>query len=126
MGTFHAGERELTMAALAVSVIGLAVLALYVSSATPRQVEIAEIFFTPLGSQISIEGTAMEVRQTESTVTLSVCDTASIHCVDVRMFKSVAPLVFEGDRIKAAGILKEWQDSTYLEVKKASDISAIR
>lgn len=126
MKLFHASPHELLIVSLAVSVIGLVVLALYTSSIMPRQIEISEILLMPLGSQVQIEGTVSEVRQGESTTTFVVCDTVSIHCVDVRAFKSVAPFAFEGEKVRAAGILKEWQGRTYLEVKKASDISVIR
>jgi DNA/RNA endonuclease YhcR with UshA esterase domain len=127
---FHAGERELLIVSLAVSIIGLAALALYTSSITPRQVPLSEIAFTQIGSHIAASGIVKTIQQGDGTLALEVCDGGTTkyttNCVEIRTFKSASLLIFEGDFVSASGTLKEWKGETYLEIKTPNDIEVIR
>lgn len=129
-GLFHAGERELLIVSLAVSIIGLAALALYTSSIMPRQVPLSEIAFTQIGSHIAVSGMVKSIRQGDGTLTLEVCDGGTTkyaaNCIEIRTFKSSSLLIFEGDFVSASGTLKEWKGETYLEIKTPSDIAVVR
>jgi RecJ-like exonuclease len=122
---FNIDQYKLTIACVIIAVVGLLVLAFYISTMTPKHVELSELSLTPLGAHISIEGTVEKIKTTEKTTTFTVCDITSLNCVDVRIFKSV-PFVFEDDTVRVNGVLKEWQDNIYLEVKSANDIEVIR
>jgi hypothetical protein len=107
------GERGLALAAILLSLIGLAVLLLYARSIEPSHISITAIEGEPEGAYLEVLGRVSEASSRGGNVFIRLCDRA---CVDVFVPGSQTDLldinpylIRKGDRLLVRGTLEYYK-----------------
>ena len=112
---------QITFICLVVAVLGVAALYLYSMALQPKDIKISEISITPVGQYIRISGIVKSIDLGASFSKLTVCDALEFSaCVSVRFSNDILSSVYsinEDDIITAKGIIQEYYNNKYLEVK---------
>jgi len=115
---------QVTLVCLAVAVLGVAALYLYSSSLEPMDVGVSEALAMQPGQYVRISGNAKEISLGASFSSIAVCDPLdSSACISARFSNDIFPQnIWEGDAVIVKGIIREYYNRKYLEVRKEGDI----
>jgi hypothetical protein len=118
---------QISFICLAVAVLGVAALYFYSLAIQPKDLKISEISITPVGQYIRISGIVDSIDLGASFSKFTVCDALdSSACVSVRFSNDLLSSVYsinENDIITAKGIIQEYYNNKYLEVKSGEAIT---
>jgi len=114
---------------LAVAVLGVVALYFYSMAIQPKDIKISEAAITPVGQYIRISGIVKSIDLGASFSKLMVCDALEIStCVSVRFSNDLLSSIYsinENDIITAKGIIQEYYNNKYLEVKSGEAITKV-
>jgi len=120
-------SEQLIITCLSIAVLGIIALYFYSLAIQPKNISISSIQITPTGQYIQISGSIKSIELGASISKITVCDALDASsCISVRFSNDFLQNIYainEGDTVTVKGIVREYYNSKYLEVKNEGDIT---
>ena len=126
MKNIQISSGQITFACVLIAVIGVVMLYFYSLALQPNDAKISEILVIPVGKYVRISGVVESIELDVSFSKIAVCDPLDSSCISVRFSNDLVKLnlydISEGDMLTIKGIVKEYYNKKYLEIKSEDGI----